>query len=102
MVVSYYENGVVPGYKPYIYVLIGHIRCIEAKKREKKIRTMFHARHFDFQYPFYPIFYQNAVHETWFVFFFLVFLLLYILYYPLEDIYNVFILGQCFLKNQKI
>ena len=46
-VVSYYENGIVPGYKRYKYVPIDHIRRIEAKKREKKIRTTFHARHFD-------------------------------------------------------
>ena len=48
MVISHYENGVVPGYNPCNYVLIGHIRRIEAKKTKKKIRIVFHAQHFDF------------------------------------------------------
>ena len=44
---------------------------------------------------------QNDVHETWFVFFFLVFLLLYILYDLLEHIYKVYILGQRHFHNMK-
>ena len=50
VVVSHYENDFVPGYKHNSYVLMGHIRLIEAKKTKKKIRNSFHAQHFDFYF----------------------------------------------------
>ena len=78
-----------------------HIRHIEAKKREKKARPMFHAQYFDQKKGKTGVRNQNDVHEPWVVLFFLVFLLLYVLYDLLEHIYNVFSLGQCHFHNMK-